>query len=105
MTKDGARPAHRHHICLARITTRSRRSRATRQSAGPRARQRDHDGCHRADRAGDGDDEAGGEPSAAAPARIMAVPCPRLIPPWTIPNAWLRWDGGVACTNVALAAT
>src|ERR1700722_3822029 len=47
----------------------------------------------------------GANHSAAAPARIMAVPCPRLIPPWAIPNAWLRWDGGVACTNVALAAT
>jgi hypothetical protein len=49
--------------------------------------------------------DAGAKCSAAAPATMTALPWARLIPPWAMPNAWLRWDGGVAWTNEALAAS
>src|SRR5450755_4218740 len=42
---------------------------------------------------------------AAAPASTMTTPCPKLMPPWARPNAWLRWSGGAAVTKAAFAAS
>jgi hypothetical protein len=42
--------------------------------------------------------------SAAAPARTMTIPWPRLMPPWARPKAWLRCACGAALTKAALAA-
>ena len=40
-----------------------------------------------------GHDQAGREPFCGRPGQDHGRALPRLIPPWAIPNAWLRWAG------------